>query len=111
MLGIIWVFKHECIIVSVDGIMKHAGDNSPQSNVQALLNKLVNQHLDVFRDELSHDPPESLPALRIELMGGVKPLNVKLRNYFEQQQKLFSVMTNNHVMEGMTYLNPTDRWA
>ena len=67
--------------------------------------------IDVFRTSFSSGPPAKVRSLRIELTSDARPVEVRLRNYSEEQREFLSDMVAKLVRNEMAFPNPTSVWA
>lgn len=84
-------------------------ENAPQNCLPNVdynqLCKFVHDHIDVFKVAFSRGLPERIPPLRIELTAETSPVEVRLRNYSEEQRESLMSMTTQLLYAGMADSN------
>ena len=96
---------------AISDLVQRAIDNGFPKDKKRLLNKLVNDHKDIFCLGISASPPANFTPLRIDLEPEAKPIKVRLRNYSEAQRSFLKQFVSHLIEYGMAYANPTAKWA
>lgn len=103
--------QHEDVKTEIGKPKTEARNNGLHEKEALRLDKIVDDHVDVFRISFSSGPPAKLRPLKIELFHDARPVKVCLRNYTQEQKTFLSDMVKKLVEHGMAYPNPTSAWA
>ena len=103
--------QHEEIKTEIGKRKIEARNNGLHDEEALRLDKIVDDHVDVFRISFYSGSPAKLRPLKIEMFPDARPAKVRLRNYSQEQKWFLSDMVKKLVEHGMSYPNPTSARA
>ncbi|GMF45660.1 unnamed protein product [Phytophthora fragariaefolia] len=98
------------IFAAVEKMISCAVANGfPEEHVETL--RTIVHAYDVWRLELSSDPPASVPPMTVRLREGARPIKCKTRKYLPHVRKFLQGFNSRLVELGLVYENPKSRWS